>query len=247
MEDALKSKPIIKLSKVNVTYFRGRSNEVRALQDINLDVYPGEFIVFFGPSGCGKSTLLYAVAGLESHTEGNIEVDGQNIAKMKTKAMGAYRQKKIGMIFQAFYLINSLSVIKNVLLPQMAIGVAVHERIKRARELLNKFGVGDQKEKIPSELSGGQQQRVAICRAIINNPDIILADEPVGNLDSKSANDVMNLLTDLNTHEKKTIILVTHDPSRLSMAHRVYYMKDGRIIETRIQKKLEGAPHMVLT
>lgn len=231
-------KPIISIKDLNVTYFLGRKQEVRALENIALTIYPGEFIIFFGPSGCGKSTLLYSIAGLETHARGEILVGGKNVATMDTREAGQFRQKKIGMIFQAFYLISTLNVMSNVQLPQMAIGAPIEERAKRAQELLEHFGVGTQANKRPTELSGGQQQRVAICRALMNDPDILLADEPVGNLDSKSSNDVIQLIRELNTRDKKTVILVTHDPSHLHLAHRVFYMRDGKIINIKVNEAI---------
>lgn len=229
-------RPQISIRNLSVTYFKGKSNEVRALNSINLDIYPGEFIVFFGPSGCGKSTLLYSIAGLERGIEGEIKIDEQSLLVMTSKQLAQYHQKKIGMVFQAYYLIPSLSVVENVELPQMAIGGLRAVRRKKAEDLLEHFGVGKQKSKLPQELSGGQQQRVAICRALINDPDIILADEPVGNLDSKSALDVMELLAKLNSEQKKTVLLVTHDPTHLHMADRVYYLKDGKHHDTKVNK-----------
>ena len=230
--------PIIKIKNLSVTYFLGRSNEARALRDVSLEIYPGEFIIFFGPSGCGKSTLLYAIAGLETNTTGGIYVDNKNIAEFGHKELGRYHQKKTGMVFQAFYLINSLSVLKNVILPQIAIGGKKKERKERAVKLLEHFSVKEQADKLPNELSGGQQQRVAICRALVNDPDILFADEPVGNLDSKSSGDVMRLFQDLNEKQKKTIILVTHDLSHLNIAHRVFYMKDGAVIKVKVNKAI---------
>ncbi|MBI4812312.1 ABC transporter ATP-binding protein [Candidatus Falkowbacteria bacterium] len=228
--------PIIKIEKLNVAYFLGRSNEVRALKDINLEIYPGEFIIFFGPSGCGKSTLLYSVAGLETNIQGNIYIGGKNLIDLKFKELEVFHQKEIGMIFQAYYLINSLSVLDNVLLPQIFLNEKQEARKRSALALLEHFGVKPQANKLPTELSGGQQQRVAICRALINDPTILLADEPIGNLDSTSAQDVMNLIRDLNEKQKKTVILVTHNPSHLNFAHRVFYMRDGSIIETRVNR-----------
>jgi len=231
-------KPIIKIRDLNVTYFRGRPNEVKALEDISLDIYPGEFVIFFGPSGCGKSTLLYSISGLETNITGNVSIDDKNIAKMKNKEIEHFHQKKVGMIFQAYYLIHSLSILKNVVLPQMAINVGKREREARAVKLLDHFGVKQQKDKLPSELSGGQRQRVAICRALVNEPDVLLADEPVGNLDSKSSEEVMSLLKELNKNRKKTVILVTHNPTHLNMAHRVFYLKDGRMLKTRVNEAI---------
>lgn len=232
------SKPIIKIENLNVTYFPGKDNEVKALQNINLELYPSEFIIFFGPSGCGKSTLMYSIAGLQPNVKGDIYVDEKNLSKMSPKEIEIYHQKKTGMVYQAFYLINSITVLKNVQMPQIAIGAKKKEREKRATELLEHFGVKAQAHKLPMELSGGQQQRVAICRALVNDPDILLADEPVGNLDSKSAHDVMSLLQELNQKQKKTVILVTHDPSYLGYAHRVVYMRDGKLIEVKVNNSV---------
>jgi len=231
-------KPIIKISKLNVIYFLGRSNEIRALTDINFDIFSGEFIIFFGPSGCGKSTLLYSIAGLEKNIKGDIIVDEKNLSDFSPDKLEEYHQKKVGMIFQSYYLINSLNVLENIVLPQIALGISKKKRTKRAFELLEYFRVKDQADKLPSELSGGQQQRIAICRALVNDPDILLADEPVGNLDSKSAEDVMELLKELNKKFKKTIILVTHNPAHLNFAHRVFYMKDGKVIEGKTNKAI---------
>lgn len=232
-------KPQIKIEKLNVIYFPGKSNEVRALQDINMEIYPGEFIILFGPSGCGKSTLMYSIAGLQPNVSGNIYIDDKNLTKITPKELEFYHQKKTGMIFQAYFLIPSISVLANVVLPQIAIGEKRSERKKKALELLEHFGVIAQADKLPLELSGGQQQRIAICRSLINNPDILLADEPVGNLDTKSAHDVMFLLQELNQKQKKTIILVTHDPSFLSYAHRVFYIRDGKLLETKTNNAVE--------
>lgn len=228
--------PLIKIEKLNVIYFLGRSNEVHALRGINLEIYPGEFIIFFGPSGCGKSTLIYSIAGLETAVQGSIFINGKNLAALTPGELAIFHQKEAGMIFQAYYLISSLNVLNNVILPQMFLGERQEARKKKALDLLEYFGVREQADKLPNELSGGQQQRVAICRSLVNDPAILLADEPVGNLDSTSANDVMNLLKDLNDKQKKTIVLVTHNPSHLHYAHRVFYMKDGAVIEIKVNR-----------
>lgn len=238
-EAAEKKSPIITIEDLNVIYFMGKANEFYALKNINLEIYAGEFIIFFGPSGCGKSTLLYSVAGLETNIQGNILVNKQNIAKMENYEIEEYHRKKIGMIFQAYYLISSLNVLNNVILPRIFVGIARKERKAKALNLLEHFGVKEQADKLPTELSGGQQQRVAICRSLMNEPDIILADEPLGNLDSNSANEVMILLSDLNERLKKTIILVTHNPDYLRFAHRVFYMKDGIVIDQKINKIID--------
>jgi len=226
-------KAAISIKNLSVTYFPGKSNEVRALSNANLEIYPGEFIIFFGPSGCGKSTLLYSIAGLEQPTEGEVSVQGLQLNGLKNKELEYYHQFTTGMVFQAFYLIPSLSIKKNIMLPQIAVGGKRKEREAEADRLMKYFGVYEQREKLPNELSGGQQQRVAICRSLINDPEIIFADEPTGNLDSKSAQDVLALIQELNTKQKKTIVLVTHDPSHLDIADRVFFMKDGKIIDTK--------------
>ncbi len=231
-------KPLIKIKNVNVTYFPGRSNEVKALKNINLEIFPGEFIIFFGPSGCGKSTLLYSISGLERRATGEISFDGENLVDFKGKKLEHFHQKKIGMIFQAYHLISSISVIKNVIMPQIAIGGKRKERKEKALKLLEHFAVDKQAYKFPNELSGGQRQRVAICRSLINDPEIILADEPVGNLDSRSAEEVMKLLKSLNEKQKKTIILVTHDPTHLNEAHRVCYIKDGTLLKVKVNEAI---------
>ena len=229
--------PIIKVKDLNVKYFLGRPNEISALKNITLEIYPGEFIIFFGPSGCGKSTLLYSIAGLETNITGDIYIGGKNIAKLNHRELEEFHQKRMGMIFQAYYLIDSLNVLENIILPQMAMGGEKKERERKALELLNHFGVKAQADKFPNELSGGQQQRVAISRALVNDPEILLADEPIGNLDSKAAQDVMSLLGDLNEKNKKTIILVTHNPAFLNIAHRVFYINDGAIVDMKVNEE----------
>ncbi len=232
--------PLIRVENLNVVYNLGKSSEYRALTDINLEIYPKEFVVFFGPSGCGKSTLLYSISGLESNILGSIYVNGRDIALFKEQESLEFHRKTIGMIFQAFYLIPSLTIIRNVTLPQIFMSRDKTDRKQKAFELLEYFGVKAQAYKMPNELSGGQQQRVAIARSLVNDPEILLADEPVGNLDSKSAMDVMDVLRNLNEKHDKTVILVTHNPAFLGYAHRVFYIKDGRLIDVKVNRQLEG-------
>ena len=221
--------PIITLRNVSVQYPEG-DRALNALNNVSLDIYPEEYIIFFGPSGCGKSTLLYTISGLESVGEGTVEVSGHNLATMTVAEKVDYHRRAVGMVFQAYYLIPSLSVRANVALPQIFLGKEKTDRITQAESLLERFGILDQKGKLPNQLSGGQQQRVAIARSLISDPPILLADEPVGNLDSKSADDVMRLLAELNEKDKKTIVVVTHNPNHLNYAHRIFYMKDGKIV-----------------
>lgn len=232
--------PLIRVEKLNVVYNLGKSSEYRALTDINIEIYPEEFIIFFGPSGCGKSTLLYSISGLERNIMGSIYISGRDIALYNEKETLEYHRKTIGMIFQAFYLIPSLTVVRNVTLPQVFMNQEKAGRRAKAMDLLEYFGVKAHAYKMPTELSGGQQQRVAIARSLVNDPDILLADEPVGNLDSKSAMDVMDVLRNLNEKHKKTVILVTHNPAFLSYAHRVFYIKDGHLVDVKVNRKIAG-------
>lgn len=213
---------------------------MRALKDINLEIFPEEFVIFFGPSGCGKSTLLYCLAGLERNLNGNVFLGTQDITRLDENELELFHQRKIGMIFQAYYLIQSLTILRNVALPEVFTSQNKKEREEKAKKLLERFGVSNQANKLPNELSGGQQQKAAIARALINEPEIILADEPVGNLDSKSSTEVLSLLKDLNKNNKKTIILVTHNADHLKLAHRVFYLKDGYIVDTKVNEKVAG-------
>lgn len=228
---------IIKTENLRVIYNEGRSNEVRSLLDANLEIFPQEYLIIHGPSGCGKSTLLYSIAGLQDPTSGSVFVNGNDIAKIKEKEKVHLHQVEVGMIFQAFYLIESLSVIENVCLPQTFMSEKPKERKERGMNLLKRFGILEQADKFPTELSGGQKQRVAIARALINDPQIILADEPVGNLDSESAQNVMNIIKELNENDKKTVILVTHNAEHLFYGDRIVSMKDGRIIKEEVNKE----------
>ena len=230
------NKDIIELKNVNLTYNRGKSNAFQALFNITLAIKKGEFVVVLGPSGCGKSTLLNIIAGLEEPDSGTVLVDQHDYAKMKKKEKVRLHREKIGMIFQAYNLIPTLNVLNNVTLPQMFINIRKKDRQKRALALLEKVGIKEHWKKLPTELSGGQQQRISIARAIINDPPLILADEPTGNLDTKSANNVMQILGELNRKEGKTIILVTHNPDNTRWGNHIIYMKDGRI--EREEKKI---------
>jgi putative ABC transport system ATP-binding protein len=232
-------KPIIEVGDVNVIYNQDKSNEVRALEGVNVKIYPREYVIIFGPSGCGKSTLLYAVAGLQRPTSGKISIEGEDISTYKKRQLAELHQKKIGMVFQAFHLINSITVKDNVCLPKVFESEEEKEREQKATTLLERFNILNQSDKFPVELSGGQKQRVSIARALINNPEIILADEPVGNLDSKSAHNVMSILKELNEVDKKTVVLVTHDPAHLEYGSKIIHMKDGKVIKIEIIRKDE--------
>lgn len=234
--DALQ--PVIKTENLNVVYNKKTTNEFWALQNINIEIYPKEYIIFFGPSGCGKSTLLNSIAGLETHTEGKVFVDSKDIATMNEDELATFHRTRTGMIFQVYNLIPSLSVLDNVTLPQVFIGASKQEREKKAKIYLERFGILAHAGKIPTELSGGQQQRIGIARSLMNDPKILLADEPVGNLDSVSSVKVMELLKELNEKEGKTLILVTHNPEHLIYANRIFYIKDGKLEREVVNKEI---------
>ena len=228
--------PIIEVNNLSVIYNKGKSNEVRSLIDVSVKIYPQEYVIMYGPSGCGKSTLMYSMSGLQLPTSGSVSVKGKNIITMKKKELVELHQTGIGMIFQAFYLISSLNILENVCLPRVFRGEKRKTRKEDGMKLLHRFSLAEQADKFSNQLSGGQQQRVSIARSLINDPSIILADEPVGNLDSESSENVLKILKDLNEIDKKTIIMVTHNPDHLIYADRILHMKDGKIISEEINK-----------
>jgi putative ABC transport system ATP-binding protein len=238
-----KTKKIIEIKDLNVIYNKGKSNQVRALENVNLELNSEEWIMIFGPSGCGKSTLLNSIAGLETPTKGEVKIFDKNIYKLLSDEKSDYRSKKIGMIFQSFHLIKSLRVLDNVCLPQVFIKEKKTKVKNKALFFLKRFWILEQAEKYPNNISGGQKQKVSIARALMNDPDIILADEPTGNLDSVSKYNVMMILKELNRVDKKTIIMVTHDQNNLKFADKIIHIKDGKIfkIETVKKQKNEGA------
>ena len=227
----------IKIRNLSVAYDLGKQSEVWALRNINLEIFKGEYVVFFGPSGCGKSTLLFSLAGLQTPTSGKIIIGNKDISDMSDKELIKHRRLTVGLVFQNFNLIPTLNVLDNVLLPTILGGSITSESIERANRILKSFGISDLVNRYPSELSGGQQQRTAIARAMIYDPPILLADEPTGNLDSVSAKAVMDTLYDFNKNQDKVIILVSHDPLWLDYAHRIFYMKDGEIVREKINRK----------
>ena len=231
------SEPLIKLEDVSLAHNVGKENEVWALKNINVEIYPQEHIIFFGPSGCGKSSLLNTIAGLERPTEGSIVVDGENLSTISKKNLITFHQKAIGMIFQAYFLIPHLTARDNIILPQLFAKWSRKKRNAQTEKLMDRFGITDFQKRRPAMLSGGQQQRVAIARALANDPLILLADEPAGNLDSKNTHIVLDLLSQFKQEDKKTIIHVTHDSQQLHYANRVFYMKDGKITKIIINPK----------
>jgi len=228
-------KPVIELRDVWKVYQVG-DVKVEALRGLNWKVYPGEFVAIQGPSGSGKSTAMNMVGCLDIPSKGHIFLDGQDISHLSESELAQVRGKKIGFIFQKFNLINTLSASENVMLPLMFLDVPEDERKKISERVLTMVELTNRMEHKPNELSGGQQQRVAIARALAVNPDIILADEPTGNLDSKSGAMVMSFLEKL--HEQgKTIVMVTHDDKLAQYAERIAVLKDGEIVENITRTK----------
>jgi len=220
---------IISTKNVDVTYNFGKSNEFRALKDVTCEIANREYIIFFGPSGCGKSTLLYSIFGVLEPSSGEVIVKGDSIYKFEPMDLVMYQRKTMGIMYQSFNLIPSLTVLDNVQLPLIFAGFPPITRERRAMDLLDRFGIAHVAHKRPGLLSGGQQQRVSVARSLVNDPEILIADEPVGNLDFVSAEAVMNTLEEINRNDKKTVLLVTHDAKYLPYAHRVFYLDYGKI------------------
>lgn len=231
-------KELISLRDVSKHYRMG-DNIIKALDGINITINEGDFVALMGPSGSGKSTAMNLVGSLDLATKGEIYLDGTNIKTLDESSLAQIRGKKIGFIFQSFNLIPNLTARENVMLPMTFQGTPVHEREKRAVQLLRLVELGDRMDNYPNQLSGGQQQRVAIARSLANDPDVILADEPTGNLDTRTGEIVMNFLNELN-NKGKTIIMVTHDPQKaLHHSKTIYWIKDGKV--EKVTKKIKGA------
>lgn len=223
-------KPIIELKSACKTYIMGEV-EVRAVECVSLKIYPKEFIAIMGPSGSGKSTMMHLIGALDLPTNGEIVVDGEKLSNLSENALAKIRGRTIGFVFQDFNLIPTLTAFENVRLPILFQDDEVSKEVedKRCIDLLASVGLKDRVYHKPTELSGGQQQRVAIARSLANNPNIILADEPTGALDSKSSKEIMELLKKLNK-QGKTIIIITHDKNVANIANRIIKLKDGKII-----------------
>ena len=220
------SSTIIDLEKVGKTYEMGDTT-VEALKGSNVEIEEGEFVAVMGPSGSGKSTLMNMIGALDTPSSGEVFVGEEAISGLEEDELALLRSEKIGFIFQQFNLIPSMNATENVALPMLFRGVSKKERTERAEEILTRVGLGERLHHMPSELSGGQRQRVSIARSLANDPDIILADEPTGNLDSETGENIMDLLTELN-EEGKTIIMVTHDENDAEYADRIIKIVDGK-------------------
>lgn len=217
----------IRLRDIKKIYKMG-GQELAALNGINLDIKRGEFAALMGPSGSGKSTLMNILGCLDRPTVGSYELEGKEVANLSDDELAVMRNKHIGFVFQNFNLLSRISSLENVALPLVYAGVGVSERRKRAQQVLEAVGLGDRAEHLPNELSGGQRQRVAIARALVNNPEIIMADEPTGNLDTKSTKEIMEIFQEMHGRGK-TIILVTHEPEIAVCANRQLLVRDGII------------------
>lgn len=223
--------PIISLKNVSLWYEKGKDIEVKALKNISIDIARGDYVAFFGPSGCGKTTMLYAISGIDHFQEGSIHINDKDISTLTNQELAIFRQTGIGIVFQQFNLVPSLTVLKNVALPMLFVGISSEKADVEAAKLLERLALTDYANRYPFELSGGQQQRVGIARALANDPPIIIADEPLGNLDSVNAKKVLEFLKELNEKDGRTIIMVTHEAWSLRDVKTIYHMRDGTITE----------------
>ncbi|CAN5315096.1 ABC transporter ATP-binding protein [soil metagenome] len=221
---------MIRLEKIEKVY-RTDTIETLALNSISLNVAKGEFLSIMGPSGCGKSTLLNIIGLLDAPSKGEIKIDNQKTDHLSDKQLAQFRNKKLGFIFQSYHLINDLKVLDNVELPLLYRSSTAKQRKQLASEALEKVGLGNRLKHFPTQLSGGQKQRVAIARAIVGKPEIILADEPTGNLDSAMGNEIMEILIHLNRTEGTTIVMVTHDDNMAKKTHRLVRLFDGTQVQ----------------
>jgi len=219
---------IIEAKNLNKTFKMG-DLDIEVLKDINLSIESGEFVSIMGPSGSGKSTLLYLIGGLDKPTSGSVKIKGNELSEMKDKEQSVMRRRDIGFVFQFYNLIPNLSVEENVILPVLLDGKKLKDYRNKLDDILEVVGLADRRAHTPRELSGGQQQRVAIARALVNEPDIILADEPIGNLDTKTGTEVMQLLQKINREKKKTIVQVTHSKEAADYGNRIINVRDGRV------------------
>ncbi|MBK9015675.1 MAG: ABC transporter ATP-binding protein [Saprospiraceae bacterium] len=218
---------LISVRNLVKTYYMG-ANVVNALQGVNLEIFKNEYVALMGPSGSGKSTLMNLIGCLDTPTSGEYILNGSYVSTMDDGELAGVRNKEIGFIFQTFNLLPRLSALDNVALPLVYAGLSRAERIEKAKHVLNSVGLSDRMDHKPNELSGGQRQRVAVARALVNSPSIILADEPTGNLDSKTSYEIIGLFEEIHA-AGNTIVLVTHEPDIAEYAHRIVKMRDGRI------------------
>ena len=225
--------PLISMRGIRKSFYIGQPNELEILHGIDLDVYPGEFVAVVGESGSGKSTLMNIIGVLDRPTKGSYLLDGVNVHEAADDELARIRNQKIGFVFQTYNLIARQSALKNVEIPMLYAGIKPAERTRRAKEWLERVGMGDRYKHQPNELSGGQKQRVAIARAMVNEPALILADEPTGALDSETSRLVMDIFHDMHEKYNKTIVLITHNPALAEECQRVITLKDGLVVDER--------------
>jgi putative ABC transport system ATP-binding protein len=235
VERTVSSKYLVEASGLKKIYKLGKT-EVHALRGVDLKASPGEFVAVMGVSGSGKSTLLHLLGALDRPTEGSIKIDGVDLSTLKDSQLADIRSKKIGFVFQFFNLLTRLTALRNVQLPLEIAGASGKEAQKRALEMLKLVGLEDRASHRPTELSGGEQQRVAVARALINNPKILLADEPTGNLDTKTGLEILQLLKQINKEKNKTLIIVSHDLRVAELADRTVNLRDGTVVGEKVRK-----------
>lgn len=235
---------VISFRDLKKTYDMG-ATQVHALRGVSLDISPNEYVALMGPSGSGKSTLMNLLGCLDSPTSGDYLLDGVNVSSMTDNELAEVRNRKIGFVFQTFNLLPRLSALDNVALPLVYAGLNKQQRTDRAHEVLDSVGLGDRVDHRPNELSGGQRQRVAIARALVNRPSIILADEPTGNLDTKTSIEIMAILENIH-RQGNTIVLVTHEPDIAEHAHRIVRLRDGVVESDQLNAKIAhvGDPNL---
>lgn len=233
------SASIIQVRGLRKVYHIG-SEKVAALNHITLDIATGEFCCLLGTSGSGKSTLLHLLAGLEKPSQGSVHIKGQNIVTMRERDLVRFRQENIGFVFQSYNLLPTMTALENTALPLVFRGMPKRKRENIAQTVLQRVGLGAHLAHRPTQMSGGQQQRVGIARALVSRPAIVFADEPTGNLDTKTTREVMELMTDMTERNGQTLVLVTHDLSIASYAHRIVHISDGNIVRIELNRKRSG-------
>ena len=229
-------RPLLKLENVWRTYKLGETN-LSVLKGINLEIMPGSFVTIMGPSGSGKSTLMYLLGLLDTPSQGKIYLNSEDTSGFSEDKLAQIRGKKIGFIFQQFNLLQNLTALENVMLPMIFQGVSEKARKDKAKQLLDSVNLENRINHRPTEMSGGEQQRIAIARSLVNNPEILIADEPTGNLDSSTGKTVMEILTKLHKEQNKTIIVVTHDPNIAHYSQNIIHIQDGQIVANHFQEK----------
>ena len=228
-------------------YYGAKPNITRALDGVTLSIEKGEFVAIVGTSGSGKSTLLNQLAGLEKPTRGTVKIKGELISKMSEKQLAVFRQKHIGFVFQSYNLIQGMTAVENVAMPLMFKGIDPDVRLLEAKKMLCRVGLKDRMDHFPNQMSGGQQQRVGIARAFVTHPEVVFADEPTGNLDSKTTKEVMHMIRGFAKRFHQTIVLVSHDPEMTEYADRIVTLIDGRIVsnvENQVKAEIDAAPYI---